>query len=254
MIPKILHFCWLSDDPYPPLVKACLNSWRENMPDYEIMLWNTTTFDIESVPFVKQACVNRKWAFAADYIRLYALYNYGGIYLDSDVYLFRSLDDLLGFRAFSAIESCLDKDSFTVNIEAAFIGAERHHPFIKSCLDYYQGRQFQRPDGSFDQTILPLIIGDIAELKFGFERKAQAQNLNEGLHILSMEQFAHAHIETYSISHCYGVHLCEGGWYNRGRLSSFKRLKSLMIRFRNKPVKTFFMLYWNYRLRNMLYK
>ena len=85
MIPKQIHLCWLSGDPYPAKIEKCLASWKKHLPDYEVVLWDTERFDLESVPWVKQAFEAKKYAFAADYIRFYALYNYGGIYLDSDV-------------------------------------------------------------------------------------------------------------------------------------------------------------------------
>ncbi len=85
MIPKIIHYCWLSSEPYPEKIQNCIDSWKKILPDYEIKLWNMNNFDINSIDFVKEACSVKKWAFASDYIRLYALYNYGGIYLDSDV-------------------------------------------------------------------------------------------------------------------------------------------------------------------------
>ena len=83
MIPKIIHLCWLSGDEYPPMIKKCIESWKRYLPDYEIMLWDTKRFDVNSVLWTKQAFECKKYAFAADYIRLYALYHYGGIYLDS---------------------------------------------------------------------------------------------------------------------------------------------------------------------------
>ena len=82
MIPKIIHFCWLSNDPYPKEIRQCMDSWEKVMPDYEIKLWNMETFDVSSAPvYVQEAVKARKWAFAADYIRMYALYTEGGIYL-----------------------------------------------------------------------------------------------------------------------------------------------------------------------------
>ncbi|MDR3128763.1 MAG: hypothetical protein LBU03_00695 [Tannerellaceae bacterium] len=103
-IPKKIHWCWLSKDPLPPRVKKCLKSWKRVMPDYEIICWDKERFDIDSVQFVKDACAARKWAFAADYIRLYAVYTEGGIYLDSDVLVFRRFDCFLNHGAFSGIE------------------------------------------------------------------------------------------------------------------------------------------------------
>ena len=100
MIPKIIHFCWLSDDPYPQEIQRCLDSWKEILPDYEIWKWDRKRFDINSVPWTKEAFESKKYAFAADYIRLYALYNYGGIYLDSDVLMYKSFNPLLNLPYF----------------------------------------------------------------------------------------------------------------------------------------------------------
>lgn len=85
MIPKKIHFCWLSGDEFPPLIQYCIDTWEKVLPDYEIILWDTKRFDINSIAWVKEAFEAKKYAFAADYIRLYAVYTEGGIYLDSDV-------------------------------------------------------------------------------------------------------------------------------------------------------------------------
>ncbi len=81
MIPKIIHYCWFSGDEYPPLIKKCIKSWKKKLPDYEIKLWDANSFDFDSVPYVKDALAHKKYAFVSDYIRLYALYNYGGYIL-----------------------------------------------------------------------------------------------------------------------------------------------------------------------------
>lgn len=98
MIPKIIHYCWLSGDMYPDKIKKCINSWKKIMPDYEIMIWDLSRFDINSIVWTKQAYEKKKYAFASDYIRFYALYNYGGIYLDSDVEILRSFNDFLNLN------------------------------------------------------------------------------------------------------------------------------------------------------------
>ena len=95
MIPKIIHFCWLSDDPYPKKIQFCLDTWKKKLPDYEIMLWDFNRFPKDKSVWVSEAFDARKYAFAADYIRFYALYNYGGIYLDSDVEVIKNFDDFL---------------------------------------------------------------------------------------------------------------------------------------------------------------
>lgn len=96
MIPKMIHLCWLSGDPYPATIAKCINSWKQVMPDYKIMLWDKKRFESEiDNRFAKEALEQRKWAFVADYIRLYALHKYGGIYLDSDVRVYKSFDPFL---------------------------------------------------------------------------------------------------------------------------------------------------------------
>ena len=95
MIPKVIHYCWLSGDPIPEKLQRCMDSWKKFLPDYEFVLWDLERFDIKTSQWVKEAFEARKYAFAADYIRLYAVYNYGGIYMDMDVEVVRPFDDLL---------------------------------------------------------------------------------------------------------------------------------------------------------------
>ena len=154
-IPKIIHYCWLSGEPYPELVQRCMQSWREKLPDYEFILWDMSRFDNHSVPWVEQACNVKKWAFAADYIRLYALYNYGGIYLDSDVEVLRPFDDLLDRPYFFGREHTPDRIENQDSIEAATMGAEKELPFLKKVMGFYEDHEFINADGNLDTTTLP---------------------------------------------------------------------------------------------------
>ena len=148
MIPRIIHYCWLSNDPFPKEIQACLDSWKKNLPDYEIWLWDSQRFDIGSTLWTKQAFEAKKYAFAADYIRLYALYNYGGIYLDSDVYVYKSFNDLLTLPYF------IGHDQIR-GFEAAVIGAEKGCKWIKDILDAYKDIPFINEDGGTDTLPLP---------------------------------------------------------------------------------------------------
>lgn len=154
MIPKIIHFCWMSGDPYPEKIQRCIDSWRTNLPDYEIWLWDAKHFDVNSSVWVKEAFERKKYAFCADYIRLFALYNYGGIYLDSDVEVLKSYNDLLDLPYFMGFES-------SGHIEAATIGAEKHNEFLGKMLEYYQGRHFVKADGNLDIVIMPEVIDKV---------------------------------------------------------------------------------------------
>ena len=93
MIPKIIHFCWLSDDKFPDVIEKCMASWHKKLPDYEFILWDTNRFNLEDSTWVKQAFESKKYAFAADYIRLFAVFNYGGIYMDTDIEVLKKFDD-----------------------------------------------------------------------------------------------------------------------------------------------------------------
>ena len=151
MIPKIIHLCWLSGDAYPAKIAKCIASWKKFLPDYEIMLWDTNRFDLSSSQWVREAFEHKKYAFAADYIRFYALYHYGGVYLDSDVEVLRSFNDLLDLPYFVGAEKAQTP-------EAAIMGAEKGCDWIKQCLDYYDGRPFVKADGSLDIRKLPEIM------------------------------------------------------------------------------------------------
>jgi len=204
-IPKIVHYCWLSNDPYPELVQRCIQSWKEKLADYELMLWDMNRFDVHSVPWVEQACSVKKWAFAADYIRLYALYNYGGIYLDSDVEVLKSFDDLLDRPYFFGKEHTPDRIDSSHIIEAATFGAEAHHPLIKKCLDYYAGKNFIMANGAFDTTVLPHIMASVLN---------QEGALRD---LLPMHYFSPKNTRTQMVEatdETYSVHHFNGSWYS----------------------------------------
>lgn len=241
MIPKVIHYCWLSDDPYPEKIQMCMESWKKILPDYEIKLWNTHNFDIEhSVPYVKEAFAHRKWAFVADYIRMYALYTEGGIYLDSDVKVMKRFDCFLHHGFFSSMEyhpfmierdgslNLLDQDGRRtadryisgIEMQAAVMGAEKGHPFPKQVLDWYQDKHFFKEDGTLGlDVIAPQIYARIAE-DYGFRYKDENQSLKEQMMIYRSEIFAGNRREITPAS--YAVHYCENSWVKLSFLDKIK--------------------------------
>ena len=153
MIPKIIHYCWLSNDAVPQELQMYMATWKEKLPSYEFILWNFDRFDINSSLWVRQAFEAKKYAFAADYIRLYAVYNYGGIYMDMDIEVLKSFDDLLAEPLMLAYEN----EEHT-GIEAGVFGAEKGNELVGECLSYYSGRSFIKNDGTFDTLPLPQIM------------------------------------------------------------------------------------------------
>lgn len=129
-IPKKIHYVWVGRKEKPKKIKKCMKTWNKYLKNYEIKEWNENNFDVFSHPFVASAYKAKKWAFVSDYIRAYAIYNEGGIYLDTDILLVDSLDELLQNKAFVGFEN--DTHPFT-----SVFGAEKGHPFIKEILDFY---------------------------------------------------------------------------------------------------------------------
>ena len=174
MIPKVIHFCWLSEDPIPESLQKCMLSWKKYLPDYQIIHWNFNRFDKDSSVWVKQAFENKKYAFAADYIRLYALYNYGGIYLDMDVEVLKTFNPFLVLNSIICFES--DSNKYP---EVAAFGAEKESPWVKECLDYYSSRHFIDKNGNFEMTPLPQVVKKILDNK-GY-KFVPSHNINEAL-------------------------------------------------------------------------
>ena len=137
MIPKQIHYIWLSGNEKSDLIKKCINSWAEKCPDYKIVEWTEKSLDRISNKYYKQALASEKWAFATDYARLWIIYNCGGIYLDTDVELLENLDSLIGHKFFLCSET-EDK----INTGLGF-GAVRKNEIIKILLDSYENINFK---------------------------------------------------------------------------------------------------------------
>lgn len=206
MIPKIIHYCWLSGDPYPPLISECITSWKKHLPDYEFILWDTKKIDVNSNLWLKQAFEKRKYAFAADYIRFYALYNYGGIYLDADVEVIKSFNPLLSKKHFIGEEASGD-------IEAAVIGVEKGNFWIKECLDYYKNRSFIKEDGSFDMRPVPLLVYS----------KIKDKDIDiKPFYYFSPKDYNIGIIKKNAETYC--IHHFDGKWIKKGFKYSIKRM------------------------------
>lgn len=161
MIPKKIHFCWLSNEPYPPKIRYCIDSWKEMLPDYEIIRWDLKRFPLDKNVWVKEAFENKKYAFAADYIRFYALYTEGGIYLDSDVEVLKSFNDLLDKPYF------LGRENVSNKIEAAAMGAMSKSAWVKECLNYYENKHFNGSQEQVNGLPLPHVMQRILSAQYG---------------------------------------------------------------------------------------
>lgn len=149
MIPKIIHYCWFGRGEMPKLMKKCMKSWRKLCPDWQIIQWNEDNFDVDSTLWTKQAYEARKFAFVSDYVRLKALYEMGGVYLDTDIELKKPLTPYLEHQAFVGFEN-------DTSVATCVIGAQASHPVIKAWLDTYTGKSY-RVDGK-DNTVPNVVM------------------------------------------------------------------------------------------------
>lgn len=140
MIPKVIHYCWFGKSDKPELIKKCIESWKKYCPDYEIIEWNESNFDINSIPYVEQAYADKKWAFVSDYVRLYVIHKQGGIYLDTDVLLHHRMDGLLKYSCWLASD-----DVRYINTGLGF-GAEKGNTLIQSMMNAY--KNYEYPSGT----------------------------------------------------------------------------------------------------------
>lgn len=177
-IPKIIHYCWFGRNEKPLIVKRCIESWKSNLKEYEIKEWNEDTFEINSNVFVKHAYECKKYAFVSDYVRVYALYNYGGIYLDTDVEVLKNFDNLLMNNSFWGFE---EKNYIATSI----IGATKQNKLIKNFLDYYDDKKFSEDCIETNVEIVTNIFTNL-----GVKLNGKEQEIKGLLKIYSQEYFS----------------------------------------------------------------
>lgn len=155
-IPKIIHYCWFGRKEKPEIVKKCMESWKMNCPEYEIKEWNEDNFDVTCNSYVSEAYRAGKFAFVSDYVRVYALNHFGGIYLDTDVEVFKPFDDLLHHDSFWGFE----QENF---IATSTIGAAKGNRLIQTFLDTYEDISFIKADGTYNDLTNVAMISEILQ-------------------------------------------------------------------------------------------
>lgn len=212
MIPKKIHYCWLSDDDMPEKLQQCIASWHKYLPDYEFIKWDLNRFPLDKSIWVRQAYERKKYAFAADYIRLYALATEGGIYLDSDVEVLKPFDDLLDLPYF------ICEENSPKGLEAATIGAEKGCEWVCHCLDYYKNKAFIDDKGLLRTEVLPYIMKQELSKRYSLRtvRTPKEVSVSEReLYILPHEFFSpksYVDKKLTVTSKTYSIHHFAGTW------------------------------------------
>jgi mannosyltransferase OCH1-like enzyme len=139
MIPKKIHFCWYGNGDYNDVIKKCINSWTEKLPEYEIKRWDETNTPFDKLPFLKLLHKQKKWSFISDYMRLYSVYTEGGIYLDTDIEILKNFEDLHYEEAFIGFQTRLGENKYPLN--SAVLGAVKKNPFLLDCIKATERKQ-----------------------------------------------------------------------------------------------------------------
>ena len=184
MTPKTIHLCWFSKDPFPVEIKVCLDTWKKLLPDYTVKRWTYDDAMATGIDFIREALEERQWAFAADALRFYAVYTEGGVYMDSDIFLYRRFDK---FMANDCCTTFMTEEGATrTGIQAAFFIAPKGDAFCGEMTNYYRTHHFRQPDGSLDRTISPILMEQIATRR-GFDINNRQTQHVDGLNVYSTD-------------------------------------------------------------------
>lgn len=209
---KKIHYCWFGGKKLPKEVKKCIATWKKMLPDYEIIEWNESKFDVNKIPFVKSAYENKKWAFVSDYVRTYALYEEGGLYLDTDVKILKDVSKIIDKNLVFGYE---DSGYFGTAVIAT---NKVHNPYIKEVLKYYDNIENINLDIIYNYAN-PAIITRIIN-KYPVELK------QDGIKVFNSDVYVYPRDYFYPLSYNYAekiytqntcmVHLFNGTWTDKG--------------------------------------
>lgn len=157
MIPKTIHYCWFGNNPLPEDAKKYIKSWKKYCPNFDIIEWNESNFDVNCCKYVMEAYKTKKWAFVSDYARFYILYKYGGLYFDTDVEMINKMDDILKRGAFMGIEA----GEKVLVAPGLGLGVEAGNYIYKEIIDYYNRQSFYLADGSINKMTVVMRVSEI---------------------------------------------------------------------------------------------
>ena len=229
-IPKIIHYCWVGGNPKPESVLYCIESWKKYCPEYEIKEWNESNYDFTQNLYMNQAYEAKKWGFVPDYARLDIVYNYGGIYLDTDVEMVRNFDKLLENQAFMGFENTGDGEYF-VNCGHGF-GAVPHHPIIKQARDLYDHLSFIKENGELNLIPSPYYTTQTLR-QFGLKQKNETQQL-ENMIIFRSDVLCPKNFRTGKLKvteNTFSIHHFTASWLDDKIKDELQKRQSLEKRF-----------------------
>ena len=225
MIPKIIHYCWFGRNPLPKSAKKCIASWKKYLPYYEIKEWNEDNFNVNIIPYTKDAYDAKKYAFVSDFARFWILYHYGGVYFDTDVEVIRSLDEIIEKGAFMGVEAgasiISDDGNKTLAVAPGLgLGVCSYHPVYKEILDYYNTLPFLDSNNKISGTVVTHITRVLQH--YGLPNYINEPIDIKGIIIYPSDYFCPMDSTTGIISitnNTYSIHHYDCSWLNRNSFS-----------------------------------
>ncbi len=236
MIPKVIHYCWFGRNPLPSDAEKCIESWKKYCPDYKIIEWNEDNFDVNCCQYIADAYKEKKYAFVSDYVRFFVLYRQGGVYLDTDVELLKSLDGILENGPFMGCENTAveGKQSFKLRVAPGLgMGAEAGLPFYQEMMSLYDKQSFYKEDGSLNL----LTIVDYTSDKLRAHGLVDEDIIQEvcGIKVYPKEYFCPMdHVNDMKITeNTVSIHHYAGSWLPKKQQMKTKIIKILGSRIWN---------------------
>lgn len=220
-IPRTIHYCWFGGAPKNELIQKCMASWKKYCPDFEIIEWNEKNFDLSMCSYVQEAYDARKWAFVSDYVRIWALNKFGGVYLDTDVEIKAPLDCFLQHDAFTGFEKA--DSPFT-----AVFGCKKAHPLTEAILLSYENRHFKLEEGSFDLQTNTESVSNLLVERYGVRLDNSMQYTSDGLVIYPNDYFcpkSHADNVVRITGNTHAIHWFDGSWMDTNVRETHRRMQ-----------------------------
>ena len=220
-IPKVIHYCWFGGNPIPTKYKEWMSSWKKYCPDYDIVEWNETNYDYKKNKYMMQAYECKKWGFVPDFARLDIIYQYGGIYLDTDVEIVKNFDDLLYQKGFAGFES----DQY-VALGLGF-GAAPGNTIIQGFMEQYEQMQFVDKNGNIDMTPSPIYQTEYLK-KLGLVQNGEYQVIDGKLTIYPEKVLCGKNVFSRRIrlkEYTHSIHHYDGSWMEQGKKAAIVKLE-----------------------------
>lgn len=241
MIPKIIHYCWFGGSPLPEMAIKCIESWKKFLPDYEIKQWDETNFDVNMIPYAAEAYKAKKYAFVSDFARFWILYNYGGLYFDTDVQLIKGIDDIVKRGPFMGCERDADEKAGEAadqpSVAPGFglaanpglgLAANPGLGLYSELLTLYKGLHFINPNGSYNQKTIVAYTTEVL-CKHGLKNVPGIQEC-AGVWIYPMEYFCPLDYVTKELNitdNTRSIHLYSASWITGSQLM-YKKVERIV--------------------------